>query len=294
MQPLLILGIVAAYFLLLLAIAVYTSRSATNESFFIGKKSSKWYLVAYGMIGTSLSGVTFMSVPGGVAARGFAYMQVVLGYLLGYWVIAAVLLPLYYRLNLTSIYGYLQTRYGNVSYKTGAAFFFISRTLGASIRIFLVLNVLQVFILDAWQAPFAVTVFVILLMILLYTYKGGVKTIVWTDTLQTTFMILALLVTVFIVRNELHLSFGGLYSALESKGYTRLFDTDWRSKSFFVKEILSGMFITITMTGLDQEMMQKNISVKTLGESQKNMIVFSLIVVFVNLLFLFLGGILYL
>ncbi len=246
------------------------------------------------MIGTSLSGVTFMSVPGGVEKAHFTYMQVVIGYLLGYFVIAFVLLPLYYKLNLTSIYTYLQSRFGKMSYKTGASFFLLSRTLGASIRIFLVLNVLQVFMLDAWHVPFIITVFVILLMILLYTFKGGVKTIVWTDTLQTTFMILALVVKVFIIGSGLHLSFTEMYASIEAKGYTRFFDTDWRSKGFWAKQIISGMFITITMTGLDQEMMQKNISVKTLGESQKNMVVFSLVVVFVNLLFLFLGGILYL
>ena len=294
MSPGLILGVVLGYFLVLLVIAFYTARGATNETFFIGKKSSKWYLVAYGMIGTSLSGVTFMSVPGGVGKAHFTYMQIVIGYLLGYLVIAFVLMPLYYRLNLTSIYTYLQSRFGNVAYKTGASFFLVSRLLGASIRIFLVLNVLQIFMLDGWHIPFPVTVFVILAMILLYTFKGGVKTIVWTDTLQTTFMLLALVITVFIIRNELHLSFGDLYTSLNQKGYTQLFDTDWRSKGFFMKQIVSGMFITITMTGLDQEMMQKNISVRTLGEAQKNMIVFSLTLLFVNALFLFLGGILYL
>ena len=294
MSPALILGVVLAYFIVLLVIAFYTARGATNETFFIGKKNSKWYLVAYGMIGTSLSGVTFMSVPGGVGKAHFTYMQIVIGYLLGYLVIAFVLMPLYYRLNLTSIYSYLQSRFGNGAYKTGASFFLISRLLGASIRIFLVLNVLQIFMLDGWNVPFPVTVFVILAMILLYTFKGGVKTIVWTDTLQTTFMLLALVITVFIIRNELHLSFGELYTSLSNKGYTQVFDTDWRSKGFFVKQIISGMFITITMTGLDQEMMQKNISVKTLGESQKNMVVFSLTLIFVNALFLFLGGILYL
>jgi Na+/proline symporter len=293
LYSLLILIVVAAYFLLLLAISFYTARGSNNESFFIGKKSSSWYLVAYGMIGTSLSGVTFMSVPGGVAKGHFGYMQVVLGYLLGYWIIAFLLLPLYYRMQLTSIYSYLLSRFGQVSYKTGAAFFLISRTLGASIRVFLVLNVLQIFMLDAWHVPFVFTAGLILLMILLYTIKGGVKTIVWTDTLQTTFMILALIATVFIISNQLHLSLAGLYNLASEKCYTQLFDTDWRSKGFFAKQILSGMFITITMTGLDQEMMQKNISVRTLGESQKNMVVFSVIVVFVNLLFLFLGSILY-
>lgn len=294
LSPALILGVVLGYFALLLVIAFYTARGATNETFFIGQKSSKWYLVAYGMIGTSLSGVTFMSVPGNVGANHFTYLLFVTGNMLGYIIIASVLLPLYYRLNLTSIYGYLQSRFGNVAYKTGASFFLVSRWLGASIRIFLVLNVLQVFMLDGWKIPFPVTVFVILAMILLYTFKGGVKTIVWTDTLQTTFMVLALIITIFIIRTELNMSFTDLFVSLSQKGYTQVFDTNWRSKSFFAKQIISGMFIAITVTGLDQEMMQKNISVRTLGDAQKNMLVFSGVFVVVNALFLFMGGLLYL
>lgn len=289
-----ILAIVLGYFLVLLAIAFYTARGATNESFFIGQKKSNWLLVAYGMIGTSLSGVTFMSVPGEVNAKGFAYMQVVIGYLIGYGVVAFVLLPLYYRLNLTSIYSYLQSRFGNTSYKTGAGFFLLSRTLGASIRIYLVLMVLQVFLLDGLGIPFAASVFFILLMILLYTFKGGVKTIVWTDTLQTTGMILALILTIVLINQELGFSFSDLISAISAKGYTETFQTDdWRPGSFFLKQIIGGAFVTITMTGLDQEMMQKNISVKTLGESQKNMLLFSGILLLINFLFLVLGGALY-
>lgn len=294
MSPAIILAIVFLYFALLLGIAYYTSRGATNETFFIGQKKSNWLLVAYGMIGTSLSGVTFMSVPGEVNAKGFAYMQVVIGYFIGYVVVAFVLLPLYYRLNLTSIYSYLQNRFGNVSYKTGASFFLLSRTLGASIRIYLVLIVLQHFLLDALGIPFAVSVFVILLMILLYTFNGGVKTIVWTDTLQTTGMILALIITIYLITVELNFSFGGLLSAVSAKGYTTIFQTqDWKAGNFFIKQILGGAFVTITMTGLDQEMMQKNISVRNIGDSQKNMILFSIILVAVNLLFLILGGALY-
>lgn len=289
-----ILVIVLLYFLLLLGIAFYTSRGANNETFFIGQKKSNWLLVAYGMIGTSLSGVTFMSVPGEVNAKGFAYMQVVIGYFIGYLVVAFVLLPLYYRLNLTSIYSYLQNRFGNTSYKTGASFFLLSRTLGASIRIYLVLIVLQHFLLDSLGIPFAVSVFVILLMILLYTFNGGVKTIVWTDTLQTTGMILALLITIYLITSELNFSFGSLMSAIGAKGYTTVFQTgDWKAGNFFIKQILGGAFVTITMTGLDQEMMQKNISVKNIGDSQKNMLLFSVILVVVNLLFLILGGALY-
>ncbi|MCX6198435.1 MAG: sodium:solute symporter [Bacteroidetes bacterium] len=294
MSPVIILLIVLFYFLLLLGIAFYTSRGANNETFFIGQKKSNWLLVAYGMIGTSLSGVTFMSVPGEVNAKGFAYMQVVIGYFIGYMVVAFVLLPLYYRLNLTSIYSYLQNRFGNTSYKTGAGFFLLSRTLGASIRIYLVLIVLQHFLLDALGIPFAVSVFVILLMILLYTFNGGVKTIVWTDTLQTTGMILALVITIALIASELNFSFGSLLSAITAKGYTSIFQTqDWKAGNFFLKQILGGAFVTITMTGLDQEMMQKNISVKNIGDSQKNMLFFSVILVAVNLLFLVLGAALY-
>ncbi|MBP6732617.1 MAG: sodium:solute symporter, partial [Chitinophagales bacterium] len=289
-----ILLIVCLYFVVLLGIAFYTSRGATNETFFIGQKKSNWLLVAYGMIGTSLSGVTFMSVPGEVNAKGFLYMQVVIGYFIGYMVVAFVLLPLYYRLNLTSIYSYLQSRFGNTSYKTGAWFFLLSRTLGASIRIYLVLIVLQHFLLDSLGIPFAVSVFTILLMILLYTFNGGVKTIVWTDTLQTTGMILALILTIVLINTALNFSFGDLWSAISAKGYTTILQTsDWKAGNFFIKQILGGAFVTITMTGLDQEMMQKNISVRNVGGAQKNMLLFSVILVAVNLLFLVLGGALY-
>lgn len=289
-----ILIFVLAYFALLLAIAFYTSRGATDETFYIGQKKSNWLLVAYGMIGTSLSGVTFMSVPGDVKSNAFAYMQVVIGYFLGYVVVAFVLLPLYYRLNLTSIYTYLQKRFGNVSYKTGAAFFLLSRTLGASIRIYLVLIVLQHFLLDSLQIPFSLSVFVILVLILLYTFNGGVKTIVWTDTLQTTGMILALVITIYLISTELGFTFSNLLTTVSDHGYTKIFQTENPlAANFFLKHILGGAFVTITMTGLDQEMMQKNISVRTLAESQKNMMFFSVVLVAVNLLFLLLGASLY-
>lgn len=295
MSATLILLFVLAYFALLLGIAFYTSRGAGNESFFIGERKSNWLLVAYGMIGTSLSGVTFMSVPGEVQAKQFIYLQVVIGYFIGYMVVAFVLLPLYYRMNLTSIYGYLQSRLGTVSYKTGASFFLLSRTLGASIRIFLVLIVLQHFLFDAVGIPYFVSVCGILLMILLYTFQGGVKTIIWTDMLQTTGMILALVITIGLIASELGFSLPALWAAIDAKGYTHSFQTsDWKSSSFFLKQILGGAFVTITMTGMDQEMMQKNISVSTLGKSQKNMLFFSVILVLVNLLFLILGGALYL
>jgi SSS family transporter len=278
---------------LLLVVAWYTSSNDTNESFFIGNKSSNWMLVAFGMIGTSLSGVTFVSVPGTVGSAGFAYFQVVIGYLIGYIVIAFVLLPLYYKMNLTSIYNYLQHRFGLFSYKTGALFFIISRVIGATARLYLVINVLQIFILKEMQIPFVVTTFVILLMILLYTYEGGVKTIVFTDTLQTTFMLLGLIVCIVFVMNNIGHSFSSTLNELSGKGLTKIFNTDVNSGGFFIKQIIGGMFITITMTGLDQEMMQKNISVKNLKDSQKNMMTFTVILVIVNFLFLLMGGLLY-
>jgi Na+/proline symporter len=291
---------VIGYFLLLLFVAWRTSRHSNNESFFIGNRNSNWMLVAFGMIGTSLSGVTFVSVPGtvgdfaGEGYKAFAYFQVIIGYWIGYFVIAFVLLPLYYRLNLTSIYHYLQTRFGSVAYRTGALFFILSRTVGATARLYLVINVLHLFILKDLGIPFGVTTGVILLMILLYTFEGGVKTIVYTDTLQTTFMLLGLVVCTVYILHHLGLSVGGALQALEAKGYTRVFNTDIRSKGFFVKQIIGGMFITIAMTGLDQEMMQKNISVRNLRDSKKNVVVFSFIMVLVSFLFLLLGGLLYL
>jgi Na+/proline symporter len=294
MSPLILFSFVVVYFGVLLGVAFYTSRGSNNETFFNGNKNSHWMLVAFGMIGTSLSGVTFISVPGTVATNHFSYFQVVLGYFIGYFVVAYVLLPLYYRLNLTSIYHYLSHRFGNYSYKTGALFFIISRTMGATLRLYLVINVIQLFILDALGVPFAVTTLIILLMILLYTFKGGVKTIVWTDTLQTFFMLLALVVCVFYIMHDLQLSFSEAMTQLNGLGYTEMFNTDAYSKGFFLKQIIGGAFITISMTGLDQEMMQKNISVKKLGDSQKNMLTFSTVMVGVNFLFLLLGGLLYL
>lgn len=251
-------------------------------------------LVAFGMIGTSLSGVTFVSVPGTVGIAAFSYFQVVIGYLIGYIVIAFVLLPLYYRLNLTSIYHYLQHRFGMVSYKTGALFFIISRTLGATARLYLVINVLQLFILRDLGISFGFATFIILLMILLYTFEGGVKTIVYTDTLQTTFMLIGLVVCMVYIMTNMNHSVGSTLQELGGSGLTKIFNTDPNAPGYFLKSILGGMFITIGMTGLDQEMMQKNISVKNLKDSQKNMMTFSVIMVIVNFLFLLLGGVLYL
>ncbi|MFZ7145360.1 MAG: sodium:solute symporter [Bacteroidota bacterium] len=294
MSPALILSCVIAYSALLFYVVWKSSRNADNESYFIGNKSSKWYLVAYGMIGASLSGVTFMSVPGLVGSTSFSYMVLVFGYFFGYAIIALVLLPLYYKMNLTSIYTYLERRFGFWSYKTGAFFFIVSRTIGAAFRLYIVVNVLQLFIFDAWGVPFWVTVLAFILLILLYTYEGGVKTIVLTDTLQTTFMLLAIVISVFYISNELDMGIFDLFSAIHEKGYDKMFNMDWHSKSYFLKQFLGGMFIAVAMTGLDQEMMQKNISVRTLGDSQKNIFSFSIVLVFINLLFLCLGALLFL
>ncbi len=251
-------------------------------------------LVAFGMVGTSLSGVTFVSVPGAVAKEGFAYFQITLGYLIGYVVIAFVLLPLYYRLNLTSIYNYLSDRLGFKSYKTGASFFILSRTLGATARLYLVVNILQEAILNSFGIPFWATTLIILAMILLYTFEGGVKTIVWTDTLQTSCMLLGLIICVVYILSSLNIGFVGSLDAMSQKGYATIFNTNPDSKLFFVKQIIAGAFITITMTGMDQEMMQKNISVKTLKDSQKNILSMSVVLMLSIILFLYLGGLLYL
>jgi Na+/proline symporter len=294
MNSTVLLAFVIGYFVILLVVAYFTSRNSNNDSFFIGNKNSNWMLVAFGMIGTSLSGVTFVSVPGTVSTAAFSYGQIVIGYFLGYIVIAFVLLPLYYRLNLTSIYNYLQHRFGMTSYKTGALFFIISRTLGATARLYLVINVLQIFILKDLDISFGLATFVILLMILLYTFEGGVKTIVYTDTLQTTFMLLGLVVCIIYIMTNINHSVVSTFQELSNNNLTQLFNFDVNSSGYFVKSILGGMFITIGMTGLDQEMMQKNISVKTLKNSQKNMMTFSVIMVITNFLFLLLGGILFL
>jgi len=294
MSPILLFSIVIIYFAVLLLVAWYTGRNSSNESFFIGNRNSNWMLVAFGMVGTSLSGVTFVSVPGGVATTAFSYFQVMLGYFIGYMVIAFVLLPLYYRLNLTSIYNYLGERFGIASYKTGASFFILSRTLGATARLYLVVNILQEAIMNQFNIPFWVTTLVILIMILLYTFEGGVKTIVYTDTLQTTCMLLGLVLCVVYILHTMGMSMGDSITAMQNKGMMQIFFTNPDDKSFFLKQILGGMFITITMTGMDQEMMQKNISVKTLKGAQKNVVSLAFILIGVILLFLFLGGLLYL
>jgi len=294
MSPSLILGIFLIYTALLFAVTWITARKANDQSFFIGNRKSPWFVVAYGMIGASLSGVTFMSVPGWVSDTQFSYMVVVMGYLVGYFVIALVLMPLYYRLRLTSIYSYLDQRFGFWSYKTGAGFFILSRTLGASLRMFLVINVLQVFVFDAWNIPFWVNALVFIILIILYTFKGGIRTIVYTDTLQTTFMLLAVILSIIYISKGLGAPLHQLFSEITHSNLSRMFITDWHHERHFLKQFFSGMFITITMTGLDQEMMQKNLSCKNIREAKKNMFTFSGILVFVNLLFLFLGAFLFL
>ncbi len=284
---------VIIYFLILLGVAKITGRNSNNMSFFIGNKNSNWMLVAFGMIGTSLSGVTFVSVPGAVGRDAFHYIQITIGYLIGYICIAYILLPIYYKLNLTSIYNYLETRLGFKAYKTGASFFVLSRTLGATARLYLVVKILQVFILDSMGVPFWGTTLVILAMILLYTYEGGVKTIVWTDTLQTSGMLLGLIICSVYILSSMDFTAMQAYTAMQSRGYATIFDTDVNSKSFFLKQIIGGAFVTLTMTGLDQEMMQKNISVKTLKDAQKNMITIGITMLIVISMFLFLGGLLH-
>jgi Na+/proline symporter len=291
--PTTILIIFLLYTALLFFITWLTARKATNRAFFIGNKESPWIVVAYGMIGASLSGVTFMSVPGWVGETQFSYMMVVIGYLFGYFTIATVLMPLYYRLNLTSIYSYLEGRFGFWSYKTGAFFFLLSRTIGASFRMFLVVNVLQVFVFDAWGVPFTVTTLIFIILILLYTFKGGIKTIIWTDTVQTTFMLTALIITIYLITKDLGLDFKQMFNSVWESEYSKMVFGDWHDRRFFLKQLLSGAFIAIVMTGLDQEMMQKNLSCRTLKDAQKNMFSFSAVLVLVNFLFLFLGAALY-
>lgn len=286
----LILVVFIVYTLLLFFVAHLTSRKSSNSTFFTGNRKSPWFVVAYGMIGASLSGVTFMSVPGGVYSGQFTYFGIVLGYIIGYAVIALVLLPLYYKLNLTSIYSYLGMKFGKSSEKTGALFFIISRLIGSAIRMYLVVFVLYEFVFKAWGVPFWVPAVIFITLILIYTFKGGIKTVVWTDTLQTTFLLLAAAMTVVIILKTLNISFTDLMSISSERGYTKLFETDWSHSKFFVKQILSGAFITITMTGLDQDMMQKNLSCKTLRDAQKNVMTSSFFFVLVNLLFMSLGA----
>lgn len=295
MNPQVVLLVISAYFLLLFLISWFTSRKVTADTFFTGDRQSPWFLVAFGMIGASLSGVTFISVPGEVGNSNFYYFQVVLGYTLGYFTIAKVLLPLYYRLNLVSIYTYLEDRFGFWSYKTGSFFFILSRALGSSLRMYLVASVLQLILFDSLGIPFWVSVLITVGLIWLYTYRGGIKTVVWTDTLQTAFMLASVVITIILIGKDLDIkSLGDYVSAVTQDDRSTIFNWDWKAGTNFFKQFISGAFITIVMTGLDQDMMQKNLTCKTLGDAQKNMFWFTIILVIVNILFLSLGVMLYL
>jgi len=298
MTPIFIFGILVAYFLVLIGISFATSRGASNDTFYLGNKQSPWYLVAFGMIGASLSGITFISIPGwvGDATKQFGYMQMVFGYFVGYLVISFVLMPLYYKMHVTSIYTYLLKRFGTEAHKIGAIYFLLSRITGASIRLLLVANVLQAFVFDEFNIPFEVTVFLSIALIWVYTFKGGIKTIIWTDTLQTLFMLLSLGFTFWFLATEIDFSeSGGLVKTVKESEYSQLFFwDDWNGKYHFIKMFFGGMFIAIGMTGLDQDMMQKNLSCKNLKSAQTNMISFSIVLVFINLVFLILGALLYL
>lgn len=295
MNPQVVLLIISVYFLVLFLISYFTSRKVTSETFFTGDRQSPWFLVAFGMIGASLSGVTFISVPGEVGNTNFYYFQVVLGYILGYFTIAKVLLPLYYRLNLISIYSYLEDRFGFWSYKTGAFFFILSRALGSSLRLYLVASVLQLILFDSLGIPFWVSVLITVGLIWLYTFKGGIKTVVWTDTLQTAFMLGAVVITIVLIGQDLGIkSLGEYISTVAQDNRSEIFNWDWKAGTNFFKQFVSGAFITIVMTGLDQDMMQKNLTCRNLGDAQKNMFWFTIILVIVNLLFLSLGVMLYL
>ncbi len=285
-----ILLIIALYFLVLVIISLITGKEDTNEVFFRAKRQAPWYLVAFGMIGASLSGITFISVPGWVETQGFAYLQMVLGFVVGYFVIAYVLLPLYYRMNLTSIYQYLENRFGDTTHKTGSVLFLVARIAGASLRLFLVAKVMQLLIFDELHVPFIVTVAITILLIWIYTFKGGIKTIIWTDTLQTAFMLTALVISIYLIAKNLNWSFDDMVNHIYNSPYSKIFHfEDYNAGNYFWKQFLAGVFIAIAMTGLDQGMMQKNLTVKNLADSQKNMRWFSIALLFVNLLFLSLG-----
>lgn len=286
-----ILIVIAIYFVLLLSISFIVSKKHTdNDSFFIGNRQSPWYIVAIGMLGASISGVTFVSVPGMVGQLDMTYMQMVFGFFLGYVFIAYVLLPLYYRLNLISIYGYLEQRFGFYSYKSGAVFFILSKIVGASARLYLVAIILQRLVFDQWNIPFYITIVGIIVLIWIYTYRSGIKTIVWTDTLQTTCMLVALVLIIWQVAAKLEMSVGDVVTTVRDSEHFRIFVfDDWISKQNFFKQFLSGALITIVMTGLDQDMMQKNLTCKNLKDAQKNMLVYGFAFTPVNFLFLSLG-----
>ncbi len=294
MQPIHILLLIACYFGLLFLISYFTGKEDSNEAFFKANKQSPWYIVAFGMIGATLSGVTFISVPGTVEAQHFGYMQMVFGYVLGVIIIAYVLLPIYYKYNVTSIYEFLNQRLGSKSHKIGAFFFLLSRTIGAAFRIFLVALAMQYLIFEEWKIPFVITVIFSILLIWIYTHRGGIKTIVWTDTLQTFFMLSAVILSIYFINQKIGWSFSELLASEELKQYNKiLFTSDYNSKAYFLKSFFGGVFITIAMTGVDQDMMQKNLTCRNLKDAQKNMLSMVSLLVVVNFVFLLLGALLY-
>jgi Na+/proline symporter len=295
MPPLLVGSILLGYFAMLLTVAWFTSRNADSETFFTAHKSSPWYLVAFGMIGTTISGITFISVPGAVGKSDFSYFQVILGNLAGYLVVAAVLLPLYYRMNLISIYTYLEKRFGFWSYKTGSAYFLLSRTIGAAFRLFLAVVVLQLFLFNNFNVPFWLVVMISLGLIWVYTFRGGVKTVIWTDSFQTLFLVAALVMSMVFIAQKLNLqSLGEVTNAVQNSPYARVFFfDDANSPNFFWKKFLAGIFLVVAMVGLDQDLMQKNLTCKNIGEAQKNMFSFVGVFLLVNGLFISLGALLY-
>ena len=293
MNPYLVLSIVLVYFLVLIGISWFTSRKADSQAFFTGNHKSPWYLVAFGMVGATLSGVTFISVPGEVGNSAFSYLQFIMGNIVGFWIVAAVLLPIYYRLNLVSIYTFLEQRFGQNSHKTGSFFFLISKLIGAAFRLFLVAGVLQLAFFDAFNIPFELTVTVTIGLIWVYTFKGGIKTIVWTDTLQTLFLVSAVIFTIVSISKSLGWNTGTLINEIAADSNSQIFFWDWRSGNNFFKQFFAGMFITIVIVGMDQDMMQKNLTCKNIKEAQKNMVVFSFTFLIAVFLFLSLGALLY-
>ncbi|MBC8266644.1 MAG: sodium:solute symporter [Flavobacteriales bacterium] len=291
MSSTLILLVIASYFFLLIFISYFTGKSDSNDSFFLGDKKSPWYIVAFGMLGATLSGITFISVPGKVDASAFSYMQMTFGFFFGYMIIALVLIPLYYRMNLTSIYGYLKIRFGNNTYKTGASFFLLSRVIGASLRLYIMANVLQMAIFDDFGVPYIVTVLITVLLIWVYTFRSGIKTIIWTDTLQTLFMLIAVGMSIYLISVDLNLGASSLIATIKESDYSQIFFLE--GGLHFGKQFLAGVFIAIVMTGLDQDMMQKNLSCRNVKDAQKNLYWFSGALVVVNLIFLSLGALLY-
>jgi solute:Na+ symporter, SSS family len=294
MSSTLLLSVISLYFILLFFISYLTGKDDSNDSFFLANRNSPWYVISYGMIGVTLSGVTFLSVPGMVGSSEFSYLQMVFGFFVGYFVISRVLLPLYYNLGLTSIYTYLKDRLGYSSYKTGSAFFLLSRTIGSAFRLYLMATVLQFAVFDAWNIPFFITVIITIVLIWLYTHRSGMKTIIWTDTLQTTFMLASVIIIAYILIDRMGFDFSSAYNLIKDSDYSKVFFfEDWTDKKYFFKQFFSGVFMAIVMTGLDQDQMQKNLSCRNLKDAQKNMTVFSIILIFVDLLFLSFGAILF-